>query len=191
MVEQISIQAVNNNTSAELTRSTNLILINETPVKAEGLKQFDGDYDILYKHAKNISIKEPSLESILSGDMPEKISRSTGFENIIANVPNFQISVPVHCKKWDDLNYTPLVANAPTGVDEKDLKQIKAYDSAEKVHSFDARAEPDKPIIVVGVSEPVDENGKLKYAFESHYVAAASRVNGQNIRLASMKFLSG
>ena len=156
-------------------------------IKAEALKQFDGDYDILYQSIKNTSIKGRSLESILSGNTQARLPQANGFEKMVANVPNFQISVPVNCEKWNEMNYTPLVAIAQPGIDEKSLKQIKAYDSDGNVHFLDARTEPDQPVIVVGMSERVDATGKLKYDFEKGSTAATARTNGQNTILGQIK----
>jgi hypothetical protein len=156
-------------------------------IKSEALKQFDGDYDILYQSVKNNSIKGRSLESILSGNTQARLPQANGFEKMVAIVPNFQISVPVHCDKWNEMNYTPLVAISQPGVNEKDLKQIKAYDSDGNVHFLDAKTEPDQPVIVVGMSERVDETGKLKYNFENGSTAATARTNGQNTILGQIR----
>src|SRR6185503_12156234 len=66
-------------------------------IKTEALKQFDGDYDILYRSAKTIVINGRTLENIFSGNTQGRFSQANQFEEIISNVPNFQISVPVHC----------------------------------------------------------------------------------------------
>jgi len=155
-------------------------------IKAEALKQFDGDYDILYQSAKNTAINGSTLENIFSGNMQGRFSKTNVFEKIISNVSNFQISVPVHCEEWNENNYTPLVAIAETGVNENELKPIKAYDSKGNIHWLNAQIQPDKPVIVVGISERIDETGKLKYAFESTS-AADSRVNGQSTILGQIR----
>ncbi|MBC8045773.1 MAG: hypothetical protein H7Y00_03170 [Fimbriimonadaceae bacterium] len=155
-------------------------------IKKEASKQFDGDYDILYQSAKTITINGRSLENIFSGNMQGRFSDADVFENIILNVPNFQISVPVHCEEWDSENYIPLVAIAETNVDERSLATIKAYDSDGNIHWIDAQAEPDMPLIAVGISERVDENGVLKYAFEK-VNDIALRTNGQNTILGGIR----
>src|SRR6185436_1265004 len=53
-------------------------------LKTEALKQFDGDYDILYKSAKTIVINGRSLENIFSGNTQSRFSQATEFENIIS-----------------------------------------------------------------------------------------------------------
>ncbi|HYV94278.1 MAG TPA: DUF3103 family protein [Chitinophagales bacterium] len=155
-------------------------------IKAEALKQFDGDYDVLYRSAKTIVINGRSLENIFSGATQARFSQAGEFESVISNVPNFQISVPVHCEEWNTDNDIPLVAISEKDADEKTLQQVKAYDSEGNIHFLSADAEPDMPVIVVGISERVDNNGALKYTFEgsSPY---DERVNGQNTILGSIR----
>src|SRR4051812_13255819 len=51
-------------------------------IKKEALKQFDGDYDILYQSIKSNSIKGHSLENILSGNAQGRLSGANGFEKM-------------------------------------------------------------------------------------------------------------
>ena len=155
-------------------------------IKAEALKQFDGDYDILYHSVKNVAVDGRSLESILSENMSAKSSGAGMFENSISNIPNFQISVPVHCEQWNAVSSIPLVAIAPADFSEKESSRVKAYDSNGNVHWLDSHIDPAFPVVVVGISERVDANGKLKYSFEvPGNKDQDARTNGQNTKLGS------
>jgi hypothetical protein len=129
-------------------------------IKTEALEMFDGDYDILYK---NLSLKKLAngltFESHLSRQ-DDKI------KNQVAEISKFQVSVPVHCESWDADNYIPLVAIAPQGIPEKEIKQIKAFDADGNVHFLDGQKSPDKPVIVLGASERTDINGNLLKGFK-------------------------
>ncbi|MBC8173191.1 MAG: DUF3103 family protein [Chitinophagales bacterium] len=153
-------------------------------IKNEAAKQFDGDYDILYQSAKTLNVAGSTLENILSTNTQGRVAENI-FETVVMNVPNFQISVPANCDAWDTENYIPLVAIAEVNADERTLEKIKAYDSDGNIHWIDAHAEPDMPLIAVGISERVDENGKLKYAFEEVNDIAV-RTNGQNTILGGI-----
>jgi hypothetical protein len=76
-------------------------------------------------------------------------------------IPNVQISVPVHCTDWDPDSYIPLVAVLPYDYQEKPGNIIKAYDAEGKVYALSADEEPGFPVVVVGRSERVDEDGQL------------------------------
>ena len=154
-------------------------------IKTEALKQFDGDFDILYNPNKNIVIGGRSFENILSEATQGKFAEAKSFSNLVANIPNFQISVPVHCQEWDE-NYIPYVAISELGVNEKEHKPIKAYDMNGNVHMLNSKSNPTMPVVVVGISERVDESGRLKYNFESAATSLA-RSNGQNTILGTMK----
>jgi len=130
-----------------------------TIIKENVSKQFDGDTEVLWSmiHKKNISGKQ-NFNSILDS----KFNRSTkSLLNIanIAKVPFLNIAVPINLDKWD--GKTPLkVAYVPITEEDTETKIITAYDAELNEYKLDANTEPDSPVIIVGLNERMDANGK-------------------------------
>jgi hypothetical protein len=138
-------------------------------IKAEVGKKFDGDYEFLYKFAREKRfIDGESFETklgkgyskVFKQGLNEGISR---VKELVELIPKFNIAVPVNFEKWDDENYVPLVAYHPVGVDDKLVKKVKAFDSEGNEYWLDAWKAPDFPVIVLGVNERVDDNGNVRY----------------------------
>ncbi|GAB4183216.1 MAG: hypothetical protein OHK0057_37290 [Thermoflexibacter sp.] len=126
-------------------------------IKTEAMKQFDGDYDILYKNFKNLKMQNGlSIEEHLQ-------QKNRNVRTQASKIPKFQISVPVNCEGWDTDNYIPLVIIAPQaqGIIERDIKQLKAFDHKGNVYFIDGQKVPDKPVIVLGRSERTDLEGNV------------------------------
>lgn len=152
------------------------------------MKQFDGDYDILYRMIKDKSLA-PSNNLKSTSSLTVKAflqknydnsdqtgtklkskkvtaesnsSQQSELEDLTENFENLEISVPVHAEEWNTNSYTPLVAIIPLGKDLENLNHIKAYKpNGEKVQ-LKADETPDKPVICVsGISERVDKNGMM------------------------------
>ncbi len=124
-------------------------------LKAEALKQFDGDYDVLYRA---FAAQQPTFGQ----HMDELVAQSpggqplTGMADVLAHVPNLNISVPVNITKWSADTYAPLVLFIPADFDEKTYtKPLQAYDKDGQVHLLDAKKAPDYPVVVIGPSERV------------------------------------
>ncbi|HZI01651.1 MAG TPA: hypothetical protein VEX63_10915 [Flavisolibacter sp.] len=128
-------------------------------IRHEAMKQFDGDYDILYRNvARHTFADGLTLQAKFK-------ALHVDIERIATQIPKLQISVPVNCEEWNPATYTPLVAIAPYGVQETEIKAIKSFDSNSKVHWLAADKDPDEPVIVAGVSERVDEKGNVAQEF--------------------------
>jgi Protein of unknown function (DUF3103) len=150
-------------------------------IKTEALKQFDGDYDILYSVFADVRVSGRTVHQDLTragasaglgGADMWRFSAELG--RIRASIPKLQISVPVHIDDWDVASSMPLVAVAPAG-DEQKPAYIKAFDAGGKIHWLDANVEPASPVVVVGLSERVDERGQLLNPAPHPVEAAASR----------------
>lgn len=141
-------------------------------IKAEAQKRFDGDYDILVDkfHALNLQKYAVSVRKYMVQKSATKINtKSTisgnplDMDALISNlqeaIPNLQISVPVHCDEWNVESYVPLVAFLPIDYNEQTDTTIMAYDVNGNVHVLSLEVEPEVPVVVVGRSERVDENG--------------------------------
>lgn len=132
-------------------------------IKNEALKKFDGDFDILYKDAKNKIINGQTFQNHLagSGNIPVNTTKSTSstseqskkIEGIGNYVPLLNIAVPVNIEKWDTEIFTPLVAIRSIDYDEKTTEKVKAYDKDGNIHWLDARKQPDFPVVVIGLNE--------------------------------------
>lgn len=142
-------------------------------LKFEIGKKFDLDYNVLFKDIKQKRFTDGStfIERIAKAYV--SLQREPGMEqndtralqvvkNAVGRIPKFQIAVPVHYQNWDVDRYVPLVTYLPVGVDELNLVKVKAYDISGMLHWLDAKATPDKPVIVLGINERTDENGKIK-----------------------------
>lgn len=139
-------------------------------IKEEAHKRFDGDYDILVSNFEEILIKNKSVKELLKENREDvaknirlntNISSEDFFKQIALEFPNLQISVPIHCKDWDPKNFTPPVAYLPFDYNEKDRKEITAYDQYGNILKLDPVNEPDFPVIVISISERVDRNKML------------------------------
>jgi len=150
-------------------------------IKTEALKQFDGDYDILYSAFSDVRVSGRTVHQDLmragaSAGLGGADMRRFGAElsRIQASIPKLQISVPVHIDDWDVASFMPLVAVSPAG-DEQKPTYIKAFDADGNIHFLDANVEPASPVVVVGLSERVDERGQLLNPTPHPGEAAASR----------------
>jgi hypothetical protein len=124
-------------------------------IKEEALKQFDGDYDILYKNFKNIKTRD----GLLVGNKLAKKNKE--IHNQAAKIPKFQISVPINCEGWDTDKHIPLVVIVPQGKSSDEIAQLKTIDYKGNVNWIDAKEAPKEPVIVLSDSERTDEEGEL------------------------------
>ncbi|SFF64248.1 hypothetical protein [Thermoflexibacter ruber] len=153
-------------------------------IKTEAMKQFDGDYDILYKNFKNLKMQNGlSVEEHLQ-------QKNSNVRTQASKIPKFQISVPVNCEGWDTDNYIPLVVIAPQaqGIIERDIKQLKAFDHKGNVYFIDGQKVPDKPVIVLGRSERTDDNGNLYDGLVNHKPISNGRGENSAERLGRIYF---
>ena len=146
-------------------------------IKNESQEQFDGDYDILISKFETLDLDEQNMT--VKQKMSERpvLTRSVkgGFngslEELMEEVkkvfPNLQVSVPVHCDEWDPDKYIPMVAFLPCDYDEDTTEYIEAFDVDGNSHMLSAKEEPEFPVIVVSISERIDENGN--YIFDQDF----------------------
>lgn len=131
-------------------------------------KKFDGDYDLLINDF--MGCKLTNCQQSISDYLREDWSSTKSFEsNVVTDVdellsiiqqkyPTLQVSVPVNCDNWDVQNYVPLVAYLPLDYDEDTYTEIEAFDSMGASYMLSLDIEPDFPVIVVSLSERVDES---------------------------------
>lgn len=142
-------------------------------IKQEVSKQFDGDYDYLFSTAMTQTLI-PSAELMTRSGCNENItvrellsyyfepsgidtkSSLECLDDILAEYPELQVSVPVHAEEWDPESYTPIIAFIPEGCEYPKTKTLPGIDSQGEIVEVDAINEPDEPVIVVGLSERVN-----------------------------------
>ena len=131
-----------------------------TLLKAEALKKSDGDYDVLYS---NFVQKSDNFGQLMKRNSSTQESIGVDMNAVLQDIPNLNISVPVNIEKWNTTDFSPLVLYIPAGYNERSGSQeLRAFDKNGNVHILDAKKAPDFPVIVVGPSERVAKDGKIK-----------------------------
>lgn len=166
-------------------------------IKEEAQLMFDGDYDILSNKLENRVLTKKSIQvkELLSTSHSQTALKSSNLksgnisgeeflERIKKAFPNLQVSVPIHCDEWDTENYIPLVVFLPYDFDETKTKSVTAYDINGKKHKLSLDVEPTEPVIVVGISERIDENGE-RIGTESEYMEIIPNTSNSNSMLKS------
>lgn len=137
-------------------------------IKQEALKMFDGDNDVLVSKFHDIQLNEvEDVRHMLKSQQMTLTKSSLGsgleIDEVQDEFKNLQISVPLYCDEWDADNYVPLVAFLPYDYDEMSTTEIIAFDTLGREHILSTEDDPDVPVVVVSISERVDESGKFIY----------------------------
>ena len=127
-------------------------------LKSEANKQFDGDFDILVKNVVSVNVGNARFdEKVKNSSSKGYAAGNQAFSKALSN-PLLNIAVPMLIETWNDTKQLPLVAVA-VGANEKETKQLKAFDSNGKTYLIDAKIEPNVPVIVVANNERVNLPG--------------------------------
>ena len=135
-------------------------------IKEEAMKKTDGDYDILASTLHNkelcngITIGE-KISELLDNYKPDNITDY--LNSIITAIPNLQVSVPVNCDNWDVDGFIPAVVPVSVNFDDKTNQSIVGYNKKEEPLSFSLKEDPNVPVVVVSVSERIDEKGNFRW----------------------------
>ena len=166
-------------------------------VKTEALKKIDGDYDIHYADFSEMELNNVTISEIIESNVSfgkKGVNGLTSFTALSNEIPNFQLSVPINAEIWDTDSIVPLVSYMPIGVNDTDVKWMKAYDSNGKLYMLDAKTPPDFPVVVIGSSERRGQDGSLlKFITEEEAVNSFSKANSYSsvyITKASFSSLS-
>lgn len=141
-------------------------------IRYETNKQFDYDYDVLYRFIENqlITTEEGGQRSVsefiiqqISEDLRESSVPIEYFKEITKHIPTLNICVPFQYKDWDPDLLIPKVAAFPVDFDEKTHDRVKCFNTNSTL-TWVTKDEKDweLPIVTVGLSERVDENGMVK-----------------------------
>jgi hypothetical protein len=155
-------------------------------IKKEAQLMFDGDYDILTCRLEEMLLptQQMVIKDLFIASYNEKIYSSNNLKSchlegndflvkINRTFPNLQVSVPIHCDSWDTEKHTPLVVYLPYNFDESKSEFVFAYDADGIKHKLSLDEEPSEPVLVIGISERIDINGK-KIGIEPHYLNISS-----------------
>jgi len=143
-----------------------------TELRNEAIKEYARDF-----YVQKAKLKSGNIESQI-----KKFLKNSSFDfdldqlqKIVDQIPNYEISVPVHCEAWDAENYNPLVAYVPIDFNQKIHRQIKAFDSEGKVIWLKADEDPDLPVILI---RPIEDIDYSKYAKSNEDGLKSTRVDG-------------
>ncbi len=142
-------------------------------IKQEALKKFDGDYEMLYSNIKNkIFKREKTLLDILAegyltyqygkGNQTKKNVCREKLAQATKMIPKLNIAVPVHCEQWNTEHQLPWVTFWPCGINDSEVKELRAFDSEGVCHILDVDLTTDIPIVVLGINERTDKDGNLR-----------------------------
>lgn len=133
-------------------------------IKEEALKKFDGDYDILASVLQEKELSNGLTIGELLLDKLDKFGVGVDYlNNINETIPNLQVSVPVNCENWDVDAFIPAVVPVDVDFDDKANQAIIGYDNMGKPCSFSLKEDPTVPVVVVSVSERIDEKGEERW----------------------------
>lgn len=156
-------------------------------IKAEALKQFDGDYDILLASSldkpMNNSLKSSSLtfkeylqNRIESFKLKSSVNlTSTFIDSILLYCPLMQISVPELSynspENWDIENDNVLLTVLPSNFDEITFSFVTAFDKNGNYYELSLDTFPNVPVIVISNNERLEvaEKSSLKSLNNNKY----------------------
>ncbi|MDN5201171.1 hypothetical protein QQ008_07355 [Fulvivirgaceae bacterium BMA10] len=152
-------------------------------LKTEAVKQFDGDYDILFARVKDDPVQVEhangrtetlSFTELLRSASSNSRTDEAAFEDLIEAIavkyPLLQISLPelpaASAESWDTQNYDPLVVFVPADYEESEADKLEAFNTAGETIWLDPKVPPTQPTIVVGANErvvamPIEEYNHL------------------------------
>lgn len=126
---------------------------------------FEGDTELLWSTMLNEKL--PSGKSVES-QLAQVYAKQTGLSldkasikvrGLSQSLPRLQIALRAAPEGWNPKNPT-LVAFSPEGIEETEIKQIKAFDIKGKSTLLDAQSAPTEPVLVIGLNERSDDKGK-------------------------------
>ncbi len=147
-------------------------------VKNEALLKVDGQHDMIWKNFKTKQATLKGKNKIVDEHIFENFSKAEyqEFHKFSDTYKKLQLSVPIHCEKWDTDSFEPLVAVQLADYSEDD-KYIEAYDSSGKLVLLDNKIAPNFPVIVVNLNERSDENGDILELYKRKTLLKSSITN--------------
>jgi hypothetical protein len=137
-------------------------------LKSETSKQFDFDYDVLYRFIKNTDFNIPeygtiNLETLICEKIKNNIPHSSlktveNFKTCLNSIDNLNICIPYQYSDWNPNETIPIVAILDHEYINKNEK-AKCYQDGILSFLLKKDGHPISPVLTVGYSERVDENG--------------------------------
>jgi len=158
--------------------------VEDPDVRLKLKEEFEKNYtyapEVIYKTiAGDLDIKGNKLGALLTRKSEEKFgTKGVDVDALARELPKLHIAMPVNLDKWDAETQVPLVAYAPPGVKDQDVKRIPAFDATGRKIWLDPVAEPDQPVIVLARNERTDLEGNLTYEPIAREVVDMSEVDG-------------
>ncbi len=153
-------------------------------IKADAMKKFDGDVDVLLSDLLNETIQcktksgdnKITIKSYLSSFYPQ--TKTASEENDIIDelqkkYPLLQIAIPVKADDWDG-SYVPTIAYVPYPFDETNTEEIPAITSDGEWTTLSAKTEPEEPVIVISQNERISIRPGIKDSLLTKELVAPS-----------------
>ncbi|WP_157445111.1 DUF3103 family protein [Deinococcus actinosclerus] len=121
-------------------------------VQDQAALRFDGDQETLF----SALAARPAGATTVQGLLTRGGLSASALDDVTRRVTNLQVAV--RGPQWNAAEYTPLVAVAAQG---DEFAPVVAFDAQGRRHTLDARTPPTQPVVVVGVAERVDEQGRV------------------------------
>lgn len=138
--------------------STNQELVNE--IAKEISYRFDYDNDALLKVFLGRKINGEKFEDILS-EASKGTYSSKDIEKMIVESGYLQFTFPQNYQDLDYKNVTPLAVPVYSFISEEDTEYLESFDKNGNIVNLSAKEMPNVPVIVIGRSERVDEDGNM------------------------------
>ncbi len=167
-------------TLEKITKIVDIALQNQmfrSSLKANAMKMVDGDYDVFidFNQNKTRGVEEGLINAarIYNDEVNEQIN----IVNLVKSVPRLQLSVPVHCDRWDDDGYIPYVAFKPMNYNDPEPLLLKGIKEGE-IKWFSTVQAPDKPVVVVSQSERFNAEGEIVYGANHNFKSISAPPTG-------------
>lgn len=143
-------------------------------IKHEISYRFDYDNDALIQTFLGRDISGEKFEDILSNSSNGKYS-SKDIKKMILESGYLHFSVPLNYESLDFESKPPLAVPVYSFIDEQDTEYLEAFDRDGNTVKLSAKEMPSVPVIIVGRSERVDEDGNLRVSERSVVISKKSR----------------
>lgn len=154
-------------------------------IKTEAEKQFNGDYEILYMHLKDVKLSTGET----FGERALKTSQGLLSAEDLAKIPLLSICVTLDYTSWASDTYTPSVVYKLSTFKENADKFVSGFDRTGAAIQLSALEEPKEPVIIIRLNERCNEDGTVKSdAFcQNPPTSLASRVQNGREQLVGYK----
>jgi len=134
--------------------------------------------------SKSSSLRQELVDTYRDTHRTSATEAQSAVDELLAGLPQSQVSVPVRFGSWNAADVAPLVAYVPVGINDMDLKTVTAYDAEGRAYELDAWKEPQQPVIVIGPDETAAHEPSAPSATKlTHRKSNQALVDCYNVRL--------